>query len=446
LRLLGRDLEALAEFDRALVIDPSNTNARLGLGEVLCQLDYVEEVLELLEPLEQDKRTKRDQRAIALARGGEALCAMARFDEADSLLRQAIALDDRIGWFHYLRGRALENLDRAGQALSAYQLAMERLPSDENFWERKGVANALYLDGQLEKAKQEYQQVIDTVTSRIPSLDVDTLSLLGWCHYRLGKFDQALRLLMQAQNLNPADIPNQFDVSLVLLGLKRNELAVREYERAVEATHGHEISRRRGIYQIAINDLEVARREGKELADSTGAAMAHVLLEKAQNQTLELLREMEKFTLRVRRSIEICASPGTVYRFLNQFEKYPEFCGDVRAVASKGDRRLSWKTVDGGGQEVEWEAEILQSFPNSRLSWRSTTPTGWCCSMTIAPIPNATWLIVHRSYVPEMIGPDRAAASKLVAQRLVSDLEKLKWLIETRSRIGSPSLAGSTAG
>ena len=55
---------------------------------------------------------------------------------------------------------------------------MERLPSDENFWERKGVANALYLDGQLEKAKQEYQQVIDTVTSRIPSLDVDTLSLL----------------------------------------------------------------------------------------------------------------------------------------------------------------------------------------------------------------------------------------------------------------------------
>ena len=88
------------------MIDPSNTNARLGLCEVLCQLDYVEEVLELLEPLEQDKRTKRDQRAIALARGGEALCAMARFDEADSLLRQAIALDDRIGWFHYLRGRA----------------------------------------------------------------------------------------------------------------------------------------------------------------------------------------------------------------------------------------------------------------------------------------------------------------------------------------------------
>ena len=167
----------------------------------------------------------------------------------------------------------------------------------------------------------------------------------------------------------------------------------------------------------------------------------HVLLEKAQNQTLELLREMEKFTLRVRRSIEICASPDTVYRFLNQFEKYPEFCNYVRAVASEGARRLSWKTVDGGGQEVEWEAEILQSFPSSRLSWRSTTPTGWCCSMTIAPIPNATCLMVHRSYVPEMIGPDLAAARNLVAQRLNEDLERLKGLIESRSSTVSPALS-----
>jgi len=246
---------------------------------------------------------------------------------------------------------------------------------------------------------------------------------------------------MQALILNPAAVPNQFDVSLVLLGLKRDELAVREYKRAVEATDGHEISRRRGIYQVAINDLEVARWEGKELADSAGAAEAHVLLQKAQNQTLELLREMEKFTLRVRRSIEVCASPGTVYRFLNQFEKYPEFCGDVRAVASKGDRRLSWKTVDGGGQEVEWEAEILQSVPNSRLSWRSTTPTGWCCAMTLAPVRNATRLIVHRSYVPGTIGSDLAVAGNLVAQRLEEALEHLKGLIESRSSTVSPALS-----
>ena len=291
LRLLGRDLEALAEFDRALASDPSNIGARLGLCEVLLQLDYMEEVLELLEPLEHDKPTERDQRALVLARRGEALCAMARFDEADSLLRQAIALDDTIGWFHYLRGRALQNLERADQAHSAYQLAMERLPSDENFFERKGVANALYLQGQLEKAKPEYQRVIDTVTLRIPSPDADTLSLLGWCHYRLGEFDQALRLLMQALSLNPAVVSNQFDVSLVLLGLNRDEMAVREYQRAVEATRCHVISRRRGIFQVAINDLEVARREGRELADSTGAAKAHDLLEEAQNQTLRTAPE-----------------------------------------------------------------------------------------------------------------------------------------------------------
>ena len=61
--------------------------------------------------------------------------------------------------------------------------------------------------------------------------------------------------------------------------------------------------------------------------------------------------------------------------------------------------------------------------------------------MMIAPIPNATWLIVHRSYVPEMIGPDLAVAGNLVAQRLKEDLEHLKGLIESRSSTVSPALS-----
>ena len=268
---LGRHLEASAEFDRILANDPSNLDVRLGLSAILCQLNYVEEALELLEPLDRDEQLDNTQWAFALARRGQVLCAMARFDEAAEVLQQAIAHDDRIDWYHGLHGWAMEGLRRGSEAELSYRKAMEkaslpdsRVPTafqliptrhldrswEENYWWRKGVANGLYLESKWDEAKLEYQGVIDTVTSRVSSPDADTLSLLGWCYFRLDDFDKALRHFMQAVSLNPTKASNQFDVALVLLCLKRDELAMREYTRAVEATSGYEISRRRGIYQV----------------------------------------------------------------------------------------------------------------------------------------------------------------------------------------------------
>ena len=184
-------MEELAEFDRTLASDPSKTDVHIDLGAALCQLDYVEEAVELLEPLDQDERLERSQRAFALATRGRALLAMAQYNEADALLGRAIALESGIDWFHGLRGWAMENLHRVDDALLAYQNAMEKGSWDGNLWWRKGVANALHLGGRLKDARQEYRQVIDTVKSLVPSPDVDNLSLLGWCHYRLGEFDKA---------------------------------------------------------------------------------------------------------------------------------------------------------------------------------------------------------------------------------------------------------------
>ena len=447
LQALGKDLEAVVEFDRCLTSDSSTSaEARLRLGGLLCELDYVEEAVEDLGPLTEDEGLSPDLRAVALATQGQALSAMGRYKEADVLLRRAIALEGGINWFDSLRGWVLENLGRGEEALVSYRkgsksprrrtiIGAAKLWGGALYhpWCRKGVGNALYLLGRLEEANQEYRQVIETVASRTPGPDADSLCLLGWCHYRLGEYDKALRKLMQALSLEPTLIFCQFDIALVLLGMRRDELALREYKRAIEVAGGYEISRRNGIYQVGSKDLADARRTVKELKRSAGAEKAERLLKEVQGQTDELLREMEKFWLRVHQSIEISAPTGVVWKYLSDFGRYPEFCCDsVRAAGLKDNGRVGWKTVVERGGEMAWDAEILESFPNRRLSWRSTTPDGWCCSMTIAPLPNATWLIVHRSYVPEMIGPDVAAARNLVAQRLNEDLERLKRLIESR--------------
>ena len=168
LRALGKDLEAVAEFDRCLASDSSTSaEARLRLGGLLCELDYVEEAVEDLGPLREDEGLSPRLHAVALATRGQALSAMGRYEGADDLLRRAIALEGGIKWFHGLRGWVLENLGRGEEALVSYQKALEKPATEDNHWYRKavgnalfhpwcrkGMANALYLQGQLEEASR----------------------------------------------------------------------------------------------------------------------------------------------------------------------------------------------------------------------------------------------------------------------------------------------------
>ena len=116
----------------------------------------------------------------------------------------------------------------------------------------------------------------------------DSLANVAWCYYRLGQYDEALRKLMQALGLSPNDNSTQFDVALVLLCMRRGELALREYERAIEFACGHEVSRRFGIYQVALKDVAGAPRldEGPERFDGIDwAERARGLLEGALERT-----------------------------------------------------------------------------------------------------------------------------------------------------------------
>ena len=156
--------------------------------------------------------------------------------------------------------------------------------------------------------------------------------------------------------------------------MRRDQLALREYERAIEVAGGYEISRRNGIYQVGSKDLADARRTVRNSNATPRLRRRSDLLETGPEPDAVLLGEMEKFSLRVRRSIEISAPTGIVWKYLNDFERYPEFCDSVRAAGLKGDGRVGWKTVVGVARRWRGMRKSWSRSPTRRLSWRSTTP------------------------------------------------------------------------
>ena len=86
-----------------------------------------------------------------------------------------------------------------------------------NLWWLKGQANCLNLVGDRDGAAQGYRDVLGAAQAQPDRPPPDLLSMLGWCHFRLGEYDKAIRLIVQSRSLKPGDVSDQFDLALVML-------------------------------------------------------------------------------------------------------------------------------------------------------------------------------------------------------------------------------------
>lgn len=75
---------------------------------------------------------------------------------------------------------------------------------------------------------------------------------------------------------------------------------------------------------------------------------------------------------RVQQTLAIPAPVRQVYNQWTQFEGFPAFMEGVESVTQLDDKRLHWK-AEVAGQELEWDAEITEQVPDTRIAWRNTT-------------------------------------------------------------------------
>jgi uncharacterized membrane protein len=75
--------------------------------------------------------------------------------------------------------------------------------------------------------------------------------------------------------------------------------------------------------------------------------------------------------IRVTKTIIVNRSPEEAYRFWRNLSNLPTFMTHLESVQVTGDNRSHWKATGPSGKTVEWDAEIVDDQPNSRIAWRS---------------------------------------------------------------------------
>lgn len=132
-------------------------------------------------------------------------------------------------------------------------------------------------------------------------------------------------------------------------------------------------------------------------------------------------------------TIEIPASVSDVYARWSRFESFPDFMEGVEEVRQLDEKHLHW-VVQMAGKKKEWDSEIIEHIPDSRISWRSTK--GAPNSGTVSFLPkdhNHTLLRLQMQYEPEGLAEKAADALGLVSRRIENDLERFRDLMETES-------------
>jgi uncharacterized membrane protein len=141
--------------------------------------------------------------------------------------------------------------------------------------------------------------------------------------------------------------------------------------------------------------------------------------------------------IRVEESISIGRPRLEVYDFWRNFENLPRFMQHLERVTVLDAERSHWVAKAPAGTAVEWDAEIINEEPGTRIGWRS---------LSGSQVPNAgsvqflddgaggTLLKVELEYKPPA-GLVGAAVAKLFgeepAQQVREDLRRLKHVLET---------------
>lgn len=228
---------ARQQFERAQEIDPAYGHAHAGLGWNLYHLeDYAGAVAEFDKALELNP-----QDADAHLGKSYALLAFSPpdYDSAIATLEQAITITPyrpdlfaRLGWTHMSKGFSLPF--GSSEQTSTYQRAEDRFREALDRNDR--FVSAITGLGWAQSALGQYEQALDTLQQSLAIKDdqADAHFGVGWTYYNQGRFNDAEVSFRRAIEIAPNDGGNYYWLGLTLEQLGRVEEAKQAYRTAIE--------------------------------------------------------------------------------------------------------------------------------------------------------------------------------------------------------------------
>jgi serine/threonine protein kinase len=241
---LERYDDALADFNRAIELDPSSAMAYVNRGYAYAQLQ--------------------------------------RYDEALKDYTYAIQLDPTEAIFYFNRGKSYDKLRRYKKSIQDYSEAIRLDPSNPNFYRDRGYAYSRL---------QRYQESLADYTHAI-QITPDDAELyynrgILYAAY-LKQPEQALADFTSAIKLNLAHVSAYTDRGSVYCELQQYEKALSDYERAIELDPSFgrayysigALLANRGAFQEALPYLE----KSAQLGFPQGVQYLNLVREKAERQ------------------------------------------------------------------------------------------------------------------------------------------------------------------
>jgi uncharacterized protein YndB with AHSA1/START domain len=131
-------------------------------------------------------------------------------------------------------------------------------------------------------------------------------------------------------------------------------------------------------------------------------------------------------------SLDVNAPLRAVYNQWTQFEEFPRFMDGVVEIHKHGANRLSWK-VNIGGKEKQWEAEILEQVPDTRIVWESVDGTQNRGMIAFEPVDfERTRITLTMEYEPEGFLERAGDALGIPSSQVEADLNRFRDFIERR--------------
>lgn len=153
---------------------------------------------------------------------------------------------------------------------------------------------------------------------------------------------------------------------------------------------------------------------------------------------------------KVARAVTIQKPPEELYRFWRNFENLPQFMQHLQSVTVKDLTHSRWVANAPAGQEVAWNAEIINEKENELIAWRSVgdadIDNAGSVHFTPAPGGRGTVVKVVLEYNPPA-GKAGTFVAKLFGEepdtQVREDLRHFKQIMETGE---IPSTEGQSSG
>lgn len=214
-----RTVEALEQFQQALVVDPKNEEALLGAGVAHHKLGQTDEAIKAFATILAQNRGNpyaQVSQRLETARYylGRIYREQGKLDQAINELRLALAIDRGDADVLLELGRAFQAKGSSADAVSAYELALAYVPDYvEAYW---GLAEAAR--AQRDEIKTQYAEAMLLVfqgkvkegARRLEKLAPESNDArvwwgLGYANEQLDRVGEALKAYQQAIEINPGE-------------------------------------------------------------------------------------------------------------------------------------------------------------------------------------------------------------------------------------------------